>query len=194
MVLTHLCITPRRTRTCVDSFVHTAETYKNLQDDSYVCCPWIDCKNQKKLSNIEQIRFYLLFRVVGINAQGPVCIWSTRSATRYAAPIWKWPICMRCPGRWPSLALWRRRHFLQRSAGRWFDWAGPRPTAPEEGNTPNGSAQGGVQRSRGGTGGSERRHGGVPASTLANVRMQSEHEHQGAMGLWILYLPRAEGS
>ncbi|RLN00483.1 transposon protein, putative, CACTA, En/Spm sub-class [Panicum miliaceum] len=46
----------------VDSFVLTAKAYKNLQDDGYVYCPCIDCKNQKQFDNVEQIRFHLLFR------------------------------------------------------------------------------------------------------------------------------------
>ena len=29
----------------VDSFVQTAKAHKNLQDDGYVYCPCIDCKN-----------------------------------------------------------------------------------------------------------------------------------------------------
>jgi len=33
----------------VDSFVQTAKAHKNLQDDGYVYCPCIDCKNQKQL-------------------------------------------------------------------------------------------------------------------------------------------------
>jgi len=46
----------------VDSFVQTAKAHKNLQDDGYVYCPCIDCKNQKQFGNVEQIRFHLLFR------------------------------------------------------------------------------------------------------------------------------------
>ena len=49
--------------------------------------------------------------------------------------------------------------------------AAPRPTAPEEAGAPGGPAQGGARHSYGGTGGSEWRHGGVPASTPANAWM-----------------------
>jgi len=49
--------------------------------------------------------------------------------------------------------------------------AGPWPRDLEEAGAPGGPAQGGARRSCGGTGGSERRHGGVPASTPANVWM-----------------------
>jgi hypothetical protein len=49
--------------------------------------------------------------------------------------------------------------------------AGPWPRDPEEAGAPGGLAQGGAWRSCGGTGGSERRHGGVPASTPANAWM-----------------------
>jgi len=46
---------------------------------------------------------------------------------------------------------------------------GPWPTAPKEAGAPGGPAQGAARRFRGGTGGSEWRHGGVLASTPANA-------------------------
>jgi hypothetical protein len=53
----------------VDSFVQTAKAYKNLQDDGYVYCPCIDCKNQKQFGNVEQVLFHLLFRRFMTNYQ-----------------------------------------------------------------------------------------------------------------------------
>ena len=44
----------------VVSFVRAARTYKSNERTDYICCPCVDCKNQKKWQNIEQIRTHLL--------------------------------------------------------------------------------------------------------------------------------------
>jgi hypothetical protein len=49
----------------VDAFFRAAAAYrkpKKKSDDHYICCPCVDCKNEKQFSGIEQIRAHLLRR------------------------------------------------------------------------------------------------------------------------------------
>ena len=44
----------------VCSFVRAATAYKSNEATDYICCPCVDCKNEKQFSNIEAIRAHLL--------------------------------------------------------------------------------------------------------------------------------------
>ena len=47
----------------VEDFLRAAAVYKKptrKRADHYICCPCVDCKNEKQFSNIEQIRTHLI--------------------------------------------------------------------------------------------------------------------------------------
>ena len=49
----------------LEIFLKAAVTFKKPEDMSsahYMCCPCLDCRNEKKTSNIEEIREHLIHR------------------------------------------------------------------------------------------------------------------------------------
>jgi hypothetical protein len=49
----------------IEAFLRAAAAYKKpkgKRDEHYICCPCVDCKNEKQFSNIEQIRAHLIRR------------------------------------------------------------------------------------------------------------------------------------
>jgi hypothetical protein len=49
----------------MESFLETVAEYKkpeNMSDVHYICCPCVDCCNEKRTQDIEEIREHLLVR------------------------------------------------------------------------------------------------------------------------------------
>jgi hypothetical protein len=76
----------------LETFLETAVEYKkleNMSDVHYICCPCVDCSNEKKTWDIEEIREHLLIRGF---MSGYTCWMSTVNIRRLCMRTLMWEV------------------------------------------------------------------------------------------------------